>query len=266
MSAHPAELRTLHLAMLDAVLVGSGLGAVASLAAAECGGPVALVVPRLELAAASDGVDVSRLRGYAVARCGGRVAPVPAGVVAEVPIASGEELLGVVLLLGHAPASADAVERLRLVAVAALTEIALARAPETPDESASVTLLDALAGGADLSREEIVRARHGPAATCAAARWPVCCELHVDRPHHVAALVRDDWPGALAQHVTGDAGAPRLHALLPTRPELDAAGLAGRLAATGRSGSPSPARPGRAGPGDGGRPRWRSTSARTPSG
>src|SRR4051794_10255886 len=142
MGAHPAELRTLHLAMLDAVLVGSGLGAVASLAAAECGGPVALVVPRLELVAGSGELapaELGRLRGYAVARCAGRVAPVPSRVVAEVPIASGDELQGVVLLLGDAPPTADAVERLRLVAVAALTEIALARASAaTPDAGASV--------------------------------------------------------------------------------------------------------------------------------
>jgi GGDEF-like domain/PucR C-terminal helix-turn-helix domain len=251
MSAHPAELRTLHLAMLDAVLVGSGLGAVASLAAAECGGPVALVVPRLELAAGSTGVgpaDLGRLRGYALARCGGRVAPVPAGVVAEVPIASGEELLGVVLLLGDAPASADAVERLRLVAVAALTEIALARAPDAPDESASVTLLDALAGGADLSREEIVRRAARAGCDLRGGAVAVCCELHVDRPHHVAALVRDDWPGALAQHVTGDAGAPRLHALLPARPRLDPTALAERLARHGPVGlSPPCADPGELG-------------------
>src|SRR4051812_24849271 len=222
MSAHPAELRTLHLAMLDAVLVGSGLGAVASLAAAECGGPVALVVPRLELAAGSSEVgpaELGRLRGYALARCDGRVAPVPRGVVAEVPIATGEELVGVVLLLGEAPPSADAVERLRLVSVAALTEIALARAPDAPDASASVTLLDALAGGAELSREEVVR--HAARAGCdlRGGAVAVCCELHVDRPHHVAALVRDDWPGALAQHVTGETA--RLHALLPARAGLE---------------------------------------------
>src|SRR4051794_34699702 len=113
MSAHPAELRTLHLAMLDAVLVGSGLGAVASLAAAECGGAVAPVVPLLELVAGSIEVapaELGGLRGYAVARCGGRVAPVPAGVVAEVPIASGEELQGVVLLVGDGPPSPATVE------------------------------------------------------------------------------------------------------------------------------------------------------------
>jgi hypothetical protein len=237
MSAHPAELRTLHLAMLDAVLVGSGLGAVASLAAEECGGPVALVVPRLEVAAGSSGFpsdQLARLRGYAVARCGGRVAPVPSGVVAEVPIASGEELLGVVLLLGNTPPSADAVERLRLVAVAALTEIALARASAAePDEGASVTLLDALAGGAELSREEIVRRAARAGCDLRGGAVAVCCQLHVERPHHVAALVRDDWPGALAQHVMGDVGAPRLHALLPARagPSADLEAAARDLAA-----------------------------------
>jgi hypothetical protein len=219
-SAHPAELRSLHLAMLDAVLVGRGLGAVADLAASECGGPVALIVPRLEVAAGSAGAlgDLGRLRGYALARCRGRVAPVPEGVAAEVPIASGEELVGVVLLLGDdVVADEHCLERLRLVAVAALTEIALARAGEIPDERASATLLDALASGATLSREEIVRRaaragcdlRHGAVA--------LCCELHVERPHHLAALVRDDWAGALAQHVIPEVGAPRLHALLPVR-------------------------------------------------
>jgi hypothetical protein len=207
--------------MLDAVLVGSGLGAVASLAATECGGPVALIVPKLELVAGSSCLppaELGRLRGYAVARCSGRVAPVPPRVVAEVPIASGEELLGVVLLLGDAPPSADAVERLRLVSVAALTDIALARASAAPpDEGASVTLLGALAGGASLSREEIVRRAARAGCDLRGGAVAVCCELHVERPHHVAALVRDDWPGALAQHVVGEVGAPRLHALLPAR-------------------------------------------------
>jgi hypothetical protein len=238
-SAHPAELRTLHLAMLDAVLVGEGLGAVAELAAAECAGPVALLVPRLEVAAGSPGAlpHLGRLRRYALDRCRGRVAPVPEGVAAEVPIASGEELLGVVLLLGDLPAGEDVLERLRLVAVAALTEIALARAAEVPDERASATLLDALAGGASPSREEIVRRAARAGCDLRGGAIAVCCELHVERPRHVAALVRDDWPGALAQHVLGDdaLGAPRLHALLPARDSgaEEAAELAERLARHG---------------------------------
>ena len=180
MSAHPAELRTLHLAMLDAVLVGEGLGTVADLAAAECGGPVVLIVPRLEVLAPSadvGGEDLAALRRYVLERCRGRVAPVPAGVAAEVPIATGGELLGAVLLLGDAPAGERALERLRLVSVAALTEIALAHARDVPDEGASATLLAALAGGAELGREEIVRRAARGAATCAAARspWSASC-------------------------------------------------------------------------------------------
>ena len=223
MSAHPAELRTLHLAMLDAVLVGQGLGAVAELAAAECGAPVALIVPTLEVAAGSSAAApaLARLRPYVMERCQGRVAAVPHGVAAEVPVASGEQLLGCVLLLGGAPASEDAVDRLRLVAVAVLTEIALAHAREVPDERASVTLLEALAAGSPLHREEIVRRAARAGCDLRGNVVALCCELHVERPRHVAALVRDDWPGALAQHVApagaGAGGVPRLHALLPLR-------------------------------------------------
>jgi hypothetical protein len=242
MSAHPAELRTLHLAMLDAVLVGEGLVAVADLAAAECGGPVLLIVPRLEVLAPSSDVPgeaVAQLRRYVLERCRGRVAPVPAGVAAEVPIATGAELLGAVLLLGDAPAGERALERLRLVSVAALTEIALAHARDVPDDGASATLLSALASGAGLSREEIVRRAARGGCDLRGGAVALVCELHVERPRHVVALVRDDWPGALAQHVTDGPGfaAPRLVALLPLRggePGPDAAaGLAQRLARHG---------------------------------
>ena len=49
------RLRAVHLQMLDAVLTGEGLAAVASLAAEPAGGPVAIVVPRLGVAVASPG-------------------------------------------------------------------------------------------------------------------------------------------------------------------------------------------------------------------
>jgi hypothetical protein len=222
--------------------VGEGLVAVADLAAAECGGPVLLIVPRLEVLAPSSDVPgeaVAPLRRYVLERCRGRVAPVPAGVAAEVPIATGAELLGAVLLLGEAPAGERALERLRLVSVAALTEIALAHARDVPDDGASATLLSALASGAGLSREEIVRRAARGGCDLRGGAVALVCELHVERPRHVVALVRDDWPGALAQHVTDGAGfaAPRLVALLPLRgggPGSDAAaGLAQRLARHG---------------------------------
>jgi hypothetical protein len=240
--AHPAQLRALHLAMLDAVLVGEGLGAVAELAAVECGGPVALFVPRLEVVAGSAGLDpaqLGRLRAYALERCRGRVAQVPEAVAAEVPVRSGGELLGLVLLLGDVVVEEPVVERLRLVAVAALTELALAHAREDPIAGGAgvASLLADLAGGAPVAREEVVRRAARAGSDLRAGAVAVCCELHVERPHHVAALMRDEWPGALAEHLGG-----RLYALLPAG-EADAPrarGLSERLVRHGPVGVSPP--------------------------
>ena len=95
------RVRAVHLRMVDAVLGGDGLEGVATLAAGETGGVVAIVVPRLGAAAASAPVaELSALRRYVGERARGRAAGVPPGVVAEVPIATGDEQLGAVLLLG----------------------------------------------------------------------------------------------------------------------------------------------------------------------
>src|SRR6186713_507630 len=102
------RLRSVHLRMVDAVLGGDGLEGVAALAAGEAGGVVAIVVPRLGAAAASGPVaDLAGLRRYVSERSRSRAAAVPAGVVAEVPIISGDEQLGAVLLLGDDEPAAD---------------------------------------------------------------------------------------------------------------------------------------------------------------
>src|SRR4051795_6630236 len=118
-------LREVHLRMVEAVLGGGGLGEVAELAAEAAGGPVAVVVPRLDAAVASPRAraDLSALRRYVAERCRGRPVPVPPGVVAEAPIASGGELVGGVLLLGGGDAAAG--EFLQIAALAALTEVAV---------------------------------------------------------------------------------------------------------------------------------------------
>src|SRR3954462_9196631 len=83
------RLRAVHLRMVDMVLGGEGLEGVAALAAGETGGVVAIVVPRLGAAASSGAADeLPALRRYVGERARGRAAAVPAGVVAEVPIAS----------------------------------------------------------------------------------------------------------------------------------------------------------------------------------
>jgi len=109
------RVRAVHLRMVDAVLSGDGLEGVAALAASETGGVVAIVVPRLGAAAASGAVaDLAGLRRYVGERARARAAAVPPGVAAEVPIATGDEQLGAVLLLSDDEPAPDAMEFLHV--------------------------------------------------------------------------------------------------------------------------------------------------------
>src|SRR5215218_11511672 len=98
------RLRSVHLKMLDAVLAGEGLARVAELAAEAAGAPVAIVIPRLGPAALSPGavVDIGALRRYVSDRARGRPASVPPLVGGEVPITTGDETIGRVLMFGDA--------------------------------------------------------------------------------------------------------------------------------------------------------------------
>src|SRR3954454_21753101 len=90
------RLRAVHLQMMDAVLGGEGLARVAELASEAAGGPVAVVVPRLGVCAlAPGGPEPEGLRAWAL----DRALPRPDVVAADVPIASGDELVGAVVLL-----------------------------------------------------------------------------------------------------------------------------------------------------------------------
>jgi sugar diacid utilization regulator len=232
------RLRAVHLQMLDAVLTGDGLAAVADLAAGAAGGPVALVVPRLGVAVASHGAEaaLSSVRRYVGEQGRGRVAPVPAGVVAEVPIASGDERIGGVVLLEPGRPEPDAVEFLHLAAVAALTEVAVEEAREEVEENVRGSFLDELRERADaLDPADVVRRAGRLGCDLQRGAVVLCAELTSERPRHVVALISSEYPGALAQHVEGGS-AGRVYALLPARAEpdpaatLDAArALAGRL-------------------------------------
>src|SRR5688572_21654542 len=88
------RLRAVHLEMVDAVLGGEGLERVAELASSAVGGPVAIVVPRHDVAVAvpGDGVAgdaLAALRRYVGERSRGRPSPVPDVVLAEATIGSG---------------------------------------------------------------------------------------------------------------------------------------------------------------------------------
>ena len=118
----------LHVRMVDAVLAGDGLDALATLTADAAGGTVAIVLPAVGAAAAGMGAArrLPGVRRFVSAQLAGQPGALPDGYVAEVPVHSGADRLGTVVLLddGRTPAkNADGV--LRLAAVAALTATAL---------------------------------------------------------------------------------------------------------------------------------------------
>src|SRR3954453_20069829 len=154
------RLRAVHLQMLDAVLTGDGLAAVADLAAGAAGGPVAIIVPRLGVAVASAGGDAAlgMVRRYVGDQARGRVAPVPGDIVAEVPIASGDERIGGVVLLQAGRPGPGAGEVLHLPAVAALTEVAVEEAREEVEENVRGSFLEEMRERPDgLDAGDIVR-------------------------------------------------------------------------------------------------------------
>jgi DNA-binding PucR family transcriptional regulator len=216
------RVRAVHLRMVDAVLGGDGLEGVAALAAGETGGVVAIVVPRLGASAASGPVaDLATLRRYVSERSRGRTAAVPPGVVAEVPIASGDEKLGAVLLIGEDEPAPDALEFLHVAAVACLTEVAVEEARLEVEQNLRGSFLEELRGRDGLDADDVLRraARLG----CDLSRGAValCAELSSDRPRHVVATIAGEHPGALAQHMEGG-GAGRVYALLPAVNGADA--------------------------------------------
>jgi PucR C-terminal helix-turn-helix domain/GGDEF-like domain len=220
------RLRAVHLQMLDAVLTGDGLAAVADLAADAAGGPVAIVVPRLGAAVASPGADkaLPAIRRYVAEQ-----RSVPPDVVAEVPIASGDERIGGVVLLDPGRPDPEAVEFLHLAAVAALTEVAVEEAREEVEENVRGSFLESLRERTDgLDPQDVVRRAGRLGCDLSNGALVLCAGLTTERPRHVVALIASEYPGALAQLVDG-----RLYALLPGSDQAAAVtaarSLAGRL-------------------------------------
>jgi sugar diacid utilization regulator len=205
------KLRAVHLQMVDAVLGGDGLQRVATLAAEAAGAPVGIVIPRLGVAALAGPAPeeaAATLRRYVADRTKDRPTQVPEGVFAEVPIASGDDVVGAVLMLGAG--RPEAADYLHLAAVASLTEVAVEEAKEEVEQNLRGSFLEDLRSRSDLEPRDVVRraARLG----CDLSRGAVvlCAELTSDRPRHVVATIAGDHPGALAQHMDG-----RVYALLP---------------------------------------------------
>jgi sugar diacid utilization regulator len=230
------RLRAVHLQMLDAVLTGDGLLAVAGLAAEAAGGPVAIVVPRLGVAVASEGGEgaLGAVRRYVGDNGRGRVAPVPAEIVAEVPIASGDERIGGVVLLAPGRPEPEAVEFLHLAAVAALTEVAVEEAREEVEENVRGSFLEELRERPDaLETADVVRRAGRLGCDVSDGALVLCAELTAERPRHVVAMIASEYPGALAQHIEGGP-AGRVYALLPARGSDQNATVAAARALAGR--------------------------------
>src|SRR5919197_351718 len=155
------RLRAVHLEMVDAVLGGDGLDRVAALASDAAGAPVAVVTPRLGAFAASPPApesDAATLRRYVADRVKDRPAQVPPSVAAEVPIMSGDDVVGAVLMLtGPAQPNPEAGEFLHLAAVASLTEVAVEEAKEEVEQNLRGSFLEDLRSRPDLESRDIVR-------------------------------------------------------------------------------------------------------------
>jgi sugar diacid utilization regulator len=215
--------------MVEAVLGGGGLGEVAELAAEAAGAPVAVIVPRLDAAVRSPGVkDLPGLRRYVGERCRGRPVTVPHGVSAEAPIASGNELVGGVLLLGGAePPAAEAGDFLQIAALAALTEVAIqSRAPGhgEVERTARDSFFEELRSRRPPSGDEVVRRAASLGCDLRRGAVALCAELATERPRHVAAGLSGEHPGVLAHCLEAAGG--RLYVLVPVAGEEDAAATA----------------------------------------
>ncbi|HSS59036.1 MAG TPA: helix-turn-helix domain-containing protein [Solirubrobacteraceae bacterium] len=208
------RLRAVHLEMVDAVLGGDGLDKVAALAADAAGAPVAIVIPRLGAAVAAPAAseeDLAALRRYVADRVKDRPAQVPPAVGAEVPIMSGDDVVGAVLMLiGPTPPGPEAGDFLHLAAVASLTEVAVEEAKEEVEQNLRGSFLEDLRSRPDLEPREVVRRAGRLGCDLSRGAVVLCAELTTDRPRHVVATIAEDHPGALAQHMDG-----RVYALLP---------------------------------------------------
>jgi sugar diacid utilization regulator len=204
-----ARLRAVHSRMIEAVLMGGGLGRIAELAAEAARAEVAVIVPRLgEPFRTGDG-PTEELERYVTERLADRPAPVPDGVVAEADVAAGGDRIGSVLLLGGG-GEAWASEVVHVAALACLTELAVDQAREEVEQNLRGSFLEDLRTRDNLDEADVLRrgARLGIDLSCGAVA--VCAEVPERRPRMVLGLVADDHPGAMAE-VLGS----RLYALVP---------------------------------------------------
>jgi sugar diacid utilization regulator len=190
--------------MVGAVLAGEGLVRIAEIATGYAGAPVAIVVPRLS-ARARRSTELDR---YVAARLAGGQAERPPDVTAEVPIATGGQHLGAVLLLGEG--AADAGEYMHMAAVAALTEVAIAEAREETEHSLRGSLVEELLTRNDLDADDVVRRARRMGSDLSAGAVALCADPGELAAGRLLATIADERRDAVSQTV-----GTRVYALLP---------------------------------------------------
>jgi hypothetical protein len=209
--------RRVHLEMVGAVVAGDGLERVAEVAGTHAGAPVAVIVPRLgapvEAWAPYERYVASRLAGGSPRR--------PREVTAEVPIFSGDDELGAVLLLGAG--APEAGEYLHVAAIAALTEVAVAEARDETEQTLRGSFLEELLTRDDLPADDIVRRASRLGCDLANGCAALCADPGERAPGRLIAAIATESPSALAQAVNG-----RVYALVTGSAE-DARHVAARL-------------------------------------
>ena len=218
--------RGAHLEMMAAVLAGDGLGRVAEIAARHAGSPVAVVVPRI-------GVPVEEWAPYeryvAARLAGGRPTP-PAEITAEVPVASGPEEVGAVLLLGRGRDGAG--EYLHMAGLAALTELAVVEAREEAERALRGSFLEELLSTAEMAPEAIERRARLLGCDLAQGAVGLCADPGERSPGLALATISSEAPGSIAQSVGS-----KVYAILPGTPARasEVATLVGKHATVGIS-------------------------------
>lgn len=208
--------RRVHLGMIDAVLAGEGGGRVASLAARELEGSVAIVLPVMDLAVIAppeaEG-QLAQLRRYVGDRLLGLPADPPDGLVSEVAVTSGDERLGSVLLLGRGP-HPRADEVLQLAALAAVTSMALEQSAGQTQARARLALLELVRESPPPHPGEIVARAKRLGCDLADGASALCVRIASADAEWALAMIAQEAPGALAAQ-RGD----HVAALLPAPAE-----------------------------------------------
>jgi sugar diacid utilization regulator len=222
------RLHSIHLEMVDAVTGGDDLERVAAIVGRATGSDVAIAAPRLgpPVVSSPDVAEgkLSALARYVADRVKDRPARVPASVVREVPITTGNSLVGLVALLSPPTAAsiADPTELLHLTAAVTLTKLAIEETRHKVEEDVRDSFMQELRSQTPLGAGDIVR--RAVRLGCDVTRGAVvlCVDGDPNRPRRTMATIAADVPGALSQSIEGRVYAvlPAVQAADPVRPTL----------------------------------------------